>query len=446
MKNRLRRLSRTQVIALGYLIMILIGTALLLIPSASRQAGSVSFTDAFFTATSASCVTGLILHDTFTYWTTFGQIVIICLIQIGGLGFMTMATLFFTFMKKNMGLQQRELMVESINAGAVGGIMPLTKMIVKYTAIFELCGAALLSIRFIPDFGVGRGIYFSLFHSVSAFCNAGFDLMGTLEPYCSFVYLYNDVFVNIVLMLLITLGGLGFLVWTDLMKSRFRWKRFSFHTKLVLSVSAILSFGGALLLFIFESGATGAGMSTGDRILTALFASVTTRTAGFNTVDIASMSPAGKLLTIMLMVVGGSPGSTAGGVKTTTVAVIALYAFCGFRGTEKPSLFGRSISLATLKKSCTILFFNVGLALAAALVLSSVQSLDLVDVLFETFSAVGTVGMTAGITRELIGISAYTIIILMYLGRVGSVSFAVALLEKRAKPPVSFPDEEITVG
>jgi len=441
-----RKLSHVQVIALGYIIMIAIGTALLMLPAASADGLAAPFRTALFTATSSSCVTGLVLRDTATGWSLFGQIIIIVLIQIGGLGFMTIATFSYVVLQKRMGLRKREIMTESINTSKIGGIMDVAKNMIIGTAVVEGTGALLLSAAFIPKYGTLRGIWMGLFHSISAFCNAGFDLMGSLEPYCSFVYLYDDAFINIVLILLITLGGLGFLVWTDLMNSRFRWKRFSFHTKLVLTVSAVLTFGGALLFFIFERNATGSGMSLGGRILTALFASVTTRTAGFNTVDIASMSSSSKLLTIILMVVGGSPGSTAGGVKTTTVAVIALYAFCGFRGTEKPSLFGRSISLATLKKSCTILFFNVGLALGAAVIICALQPLDLVYVLFETFSAVGTVGMTAGITRDLCGVSAYIIALLMYLGRVGSVSFAVALLEKRAKPPVSFPDEEITVG
>ena len=440
------RLTHVQIIVAGYLCIVLLGTLLLSLPFASADGQRAPFLTALFTAVSSSCVTGLVLRDTATGWSAFGHIVILLLIQVGGLGFMTVATFLYHAFQKRMGLRSRELMVESINTTHVGGIMHLAWKIVVLTAAFELAGALLLLTRFAPRFGLNRGLWYALFHSVSAFCNAGFDLMGVLSPGCSLTPFYDDPVVNITLMLLIQVGGLGFLVWEDLFRCRWRVKRWRLHTKLVMSVSAILTFGGALLFFFFEAGATGEGLTLGGRVWTALFASVTARTAGFNTVDVASMAGASKLLTIFLMVIGGSPGPTAGGVKTTSLAVIVLFAYASFRGREKPTVFGRSISVDTFRKSCGVLFFNINLALIAALLLCAWQPLDPVDAVFETVSAIGTVGMTAGITQSLCPFSAYIIALLMFLGRVGSVSFAVALLAKRSAPPVEYPVEEITVG
>ncbi len=440
------KLSHVQIIVLGYLLIVLLGTLFLLLPFASADGERASVMTALFTSVSASCVTGLILRDTATGWSTFGQAVILILIQIGGLGFMTIATFFYNLFQQQMGLRSREIMVESINTTQVGGITRLARQIVALTGIFEGAGALLLLIRFAPRLGFGKGLWYAVFHSVSAFCNAGFDLMGIFEPCGSLTPFAGDVLVNLTLIALITLGGLGFLVWEDLLRCRQHMRRYRLHTKLVLSTSAILTFGGAILLLVLERDATGAGQSLGWRTLTALFASVTARTAGFNTVDVSAMSGASKLLTILLMVVGGSPGSTAGGVKTTTLAVIVLYTLAGFRGRNHPLIFGRSIREETFRKSCTVLFFNAGLALLAAMALCALQPLDLVDALFETFSAIGTVGMTTGITQSLGTVSACLVALLMFLGRVGSVSFAVALLEKRAEPAVSYPAEEITVG
>ncbi len=440
------RLTHVQIIVAGFLIIVLFGTLLLSLPIASADGRSAPFRTALFTAVSASCVTGLVLRDTATGWSGFGHAVILLLIQIGGLGFMTVATFLYHIFQKRMGLRQRELMVESINTSQVGGIMRLAWKIVILTAAFEGAGALLLLIRFAPRFGFGRGLWYAVFHSVSAFCNAGFDLMGVISPGCSLTPFNDDALVNLTLVVLIQVGGLGFLVWDDLIRCRWKLRRWRLHTKLVIVTSVLLTFGGALLFFFFESGATGEDLGIGGRIWTALFASVTARTAGFNTVNIPDMAGASKLLTIFLMVVGGSPGSTAGGVKTTSLAVIVLYAHASFRGREKPTVFGRSISADTFRKSCGVLFFNINIALIASILLCAWQPLDPLDAVFEAVSAIGTVGMSAGITQSLCGFSSYIIALLMFLGRVGSVSFAVALLEKRSAPPVDYPVEEITVG
>ena len=437
-----KKMSYMQIIALGYLLIIALGTALLMLPFSSAAEGGASLRTCLFTATSASCVTGLVLCDTATSWTGFGQAVILCMIQIGGLGFMTFATLFYILIRRKMGLRERSVMVESINTTQIGGIMGLTRKIALGTLIFEGTGAVLLCIRFIPRMGAGKGIWCAVFHSVSAFCNAGFDLLGAYDgPFSSFCSYSGDWLVNVVLIALITIGGLGFLVWDDLSKKKLRVRRYTLQTKLVLSVSAILTLGGAALFFLLEKG-----LPFGERLLTSLFSSVTARTAGFNTIDTAALSPGSRLLTMMLMFIGGSPGSTAGGVKTTTMAVLLIYTFAGIRREQSAGIFGRSIDTDTFKKSASVFFFNLLLALFGALAVCAIQPLHLEDVLFECFSAIGTVGMTTGITRALLPASSYIIAFLMFCGRVGSISFAVALLEKRARPPVLRPVEQITVG
>lgn len=442
-----KKISSIRVIALGYMLMILLGTVLLMLPIASRDGQSAPFNEAFFTATSASCVTGLAVRDTATQWTTFGHIVIICLIQIGGLGFMTIATWFSMLLKRRMGLKERELMVMSINNDNIGSIKSLTKTIICGTAIIEGAGALLLATRFIPLFGLDRGIWYSVFHSISAFCNAGFDLMGIFEPYCSLVNFSKDVVVNLTVYALITLGGLGFLVWDEICRKKLKFKYYSLHTKLVLTVSAILTFGSAIMFFIFERNFTNADSGAVESILTSLFSSVTARTAGFNTVDTAALSPASKILTVFLMFIGGSPGSTAGGMKTTTLAVIAISTFNGIRRRQSKGIFGRRLEKDAIHQASSVAFTNISLALAGIILVCAIQpSFNISDVIFEVISAIGTVGMTTGITRDLALASRFIIAFLMYCGRVGSVSFALALMEKKAAPPIKNPREKITIG
>ena len=440
------KLSHTQIIALGFLLLIGLGTACLSLPVATADGSRAPLLTALFTAVSASCVTGLVLQDTATYWSAFGKTVIIVLIQIGGLGVITISTLFFLLLRRRVGLRQREVLTESINSTAVGGIMRLIRLILLGTLCTELAGAALLAIRFIPRFGAGTGIAYALFHSVSAFCNAGFDLMGVLEPYSSFCAFSGDWLVNLTLMALITIGGLGFLVWDDLLKNGLHVRRYNFQTRMVLTVSTALLFGGALLIWLMERRHTAAGLPVGEQILTSLFGSVTARTAGFNTVDTGAMSDGGKLATILLMFVGGSPGSTAGGVKTTTVAVILVMTVTAVTNRSDHVILGRRIPGGVLHKAVSVVVINLGFALIGTLVLCGGQGIPLTDALFEAFSAIGTVGMTTGITRDLNTVSALTIAVMMFTGRVGSVSFAMALAEKRARPAVTYPAEDLTIG
>lgn len=440
------KMSHVQIIALGFFLIIMIGTILLMLPVSTKNGQGASFLEALFTATSASCVTGLIVQDTATYWSGFGQAVILTMIQIGGLGFMTIATMFFMLLKKRVHLRERELLTESISVNQVGGIMRLAKKILIGTFLIEGLGAVLLMIRFVPLYGA-QGIWMSVFHSVSAFCNGGFDLMGQhTGMYSSLTAFVDDWLVNIVIMLLIIIGGVGFVVWDDMLNHKWKIKRYHLHSKIVLFMSAVLIFGGAVLFFFLERGATGAGMSVGDQILAALFDSVTARTAGFNTVDTASLSDAGKLLTIALMFIGGSPGSTAGGVKTTTIMVLMLYSFSYMRKNKSTSVFGRSLEEDALRKASAVFFTNLMLALGVTIAISAIQALPMLDLMFETFSAIGTVGMSTGLTRELNCISRILIIFLMYCGRVGSLSFANALAGKRKVAPVKDAVEKITIG
>lgn len=439
------KFSNVQIVAMGYGLVILLGTGLLLLPFAAKE--PTAFTEAFFTAVSASCVTGLVLVDTALHWTVFGQIVILLLIQIGGLGFMTIALRFMLLLRRQVGLRYREVMVDSINSTRLGGILPLTKKIVAGTVFFEGIGALLLSLRFIPEFGFAKGIYFGVFHAVSAFCNGGFDLMGERGAFSSLIWYSGDMIVNLTIMALIVIGGAGFLVWDDIYRNGRSWRRYHLQTKVVIVVSSVLLFGGGLAFLLLEWNHLGAGMPLKEKILTALFQSCTARTAGFNTIDTAALSEGSRVLTMLLMFIGGSPGSTAGGIKTTTIAVLLLYMFASVRHEQEAHFFGRSLEGDVLQKAVTVFMVNLIFVAAGTLLICGFQpEISASDILFETFSAIGTVGMSTGITRALHPLSCYIIIFLMYCGRVGSVSFAVAVLEKRARPPVSFPKEKITIG
>lgn len=439
------KFSNLQIVAAGYAAVILAGACLLMLPVSARE-GAATPLQAFFTAVSASCVTGLVLVDTGVYWSLFGQITILFLIQIGGLGFMTISVRLLLLLRRRVRLRYREVMVESINSTQIGGILRLTKEIVAGTLFFELAGAALLAIRFVPEFGWGKGIYYSVFHAVSAFCNAGFDLMGEKAAFSSLTGYRGDLLVNLTVMALIIIGGLGFLVWEDLLRNRLHWRKYRLQTKIVLSVTAALLLGGMAGTLWMERDGVFAGMGAGEQAMAALFQSCTARTAGFNTVDTAALSDGGKLLTMLLMFIGGSPGSTAGGVKTTTLMVLLVYAVSSIRHEQDAHIFGRSLTAEILRKAVTVFMLHILLASTGVLLLLAIQPLPLTDALFEVFSALGTVGMTTGVTRSLEPASCCVVMFLMYCGRVGSASFAVALLEKKARPPVRFPEERITVG
>ncbi len=447
MTKKLKNFSQAQTIALGFFIVILTGTLLLMLPFASRDGQSIGFIPALFTASSATCVTGLVVVDTYTHWTLFGQLVIITLIQIGGLGFVTIGVLFAMALNRNIDLKQRTLIRESVNSIQLGGVVKLVRKIFMGTIMFELAGAVILSIFFVPRLGLLRGIYYGVFHSISAFCNAGFDLMGYKALYSSFTAEYDSIIINVTIMSLIVIGGIGFIVWDDISKHGLHFKKYMLHTKIVLSTTAFLIFGGAFLFYIFERNNLMADMSVKGKILSSLFSSVTARTAGFNTIDTASLTSSSKLLTIILMFIGGSPGSTAGGVKTTTVSTIIFYVWSNLRSGNDCNIFKRRINDATVKKAGVIICINLMLGLAGTLAICHLQNNALIsDVLFEVYSAIGTVGMSTGITRELTDASRIIISLLMYCGRVGSMTFALAFTERKSAAHISLPEEKITVG
>lgn len=444
--KKIKRFSQTRFIVLGFIIIILIGTLLLMTPLASKDNSMTSFMDCIFTAVSTTCVTGLAAVDTYSHWSFFGQVIILCLIQIGGLGFITIGVFFSVLLRRRIGLKTRGMMQESVNTLQIGGVVKLTKKIIKGTFIIEGIAALILGIRFSFDFGFVKGMWYGIFHSISAFCNAGFDLMGIYEPYTSLVPYVYDPIVNIVIMLLITIGGIGFIVWDDVSVNKFKFKKYSLHTKVVLLTSAILTFGGAILFFVTEYNNTMKDMNLYQRIITSLFSSVTARTAGFNTIDTAALSDSSKILTMALMFIGGSPGSTAGGIKTTTLFVLLVSVWGNMTNNGNVSVFKRRFENEALHKSGIVAVLNMVLAVVAAFVILTITNLPISDVLFEVFSAIGTVGMTTGITRSLNIGSRVIIMILMFCGRVGSLSFALSFLKKKNKAPLYDPQEKISIG
>ncbi len=440
------RFSKVQIIALSFLGIIVAGTLLLLLPFATREGESTTLLDAAFTAVSATCVTGLIVHDTFRHWTLFGQLVILVMIQLGGLGLMAFSVTFSLLLRRRIGLKERGILQESVNTLQIGGIVKLVRQMLLGTLLFEGLGALLLSIRFIGDFGVGKGLYYGIFHSISAFCNGGFDLMGVREAGSSMTYYAGDPLVNLTLIALIMIGGTGFLVWDDLLKNKWHFRRYRLHTKLVLSMSAILLFGGALLFYLLERGGILAGEPVGKQILLSLFQSATTRTAGFNTAKTAALGDSSKLWMAMLMFVGGNPGSTAGGIKTTTLAVLLIYLRSTLRRTKGAEMFGRRLEEEAVKRAAAILTLSLMLDLFGTLALTALEQLPLADVLFEVVSALGTVGISVGITGGLSAVSKLILMFLMYCGRMGSLTFALIFTENRQTSPAQKPTERISVG
>lgn len=439
------KLTPTQVIALGFAVIIILGALLLMLPFASKTGHGIPFINALFTATSATCVTGLIVYDTWSQFTGFGQAVILLLIQIGGLGFMNVTTFFFFVMKKRIGLWERELLTESVNAMHIGGIVKLTRQILLGTLAFEGCGALLLMTRFIPVFGFAKGVWYGIFHAISAFCNAGFDLMGVIEPYSSLVHFADDPIVNFTVMGLIIIGGIGFIVWSDIADKGFHFKKYALHTKVMLCSTGILIVGGALLFLFTERNGVFAGMPTSEKIMAALFQSVTPRTAGYNTVDNAALSDAGTLLTILLMFVGAGPGSTGGGIKVTTAAVVICTVTAYLRGRENVDMYGRRIDADSVRRAfCTTTFYMM-LAAVGAMLMVACQPLPIKDALFEAFSAFGTVGLSTGITRELTLIPKIILILLMYSGRIGSLTVILSISRKRGRATLN-PIGKIMIG
>lgn len=440
--HKKNRFTSFQIIILGFAAVILIGALLLMLPISSKGGIITPFNEALFTSTSAVCVTGLVVQDTATYWSWFGQGIILVLIQIGGLGVITVAVSFVLLSGRKISLMQRSVMQEAIAAPKVGGIVRLTGFVLKGTFLIEFIAALIMMPVFVKDFGE-KGIWMAIFHSISAFCNAGFDLMGTENvKYASLTSYVSHPLINITIMLLIIIGGIGFLTWEDILKNEYRIKSYRMQTKVILTTSLILILFPAVFFFFRDF----ADLPMQERVFSSLFQAVTPRTAGFNTADLTMMTEAGLGIVIALMLVGGSPGSTAGGMKTTTLAVLIANTLACFRRKEDAQMFGRRIEDSAIKNAATIFMMYIVFFFGGAIVISAVEGLPFSTCLFETASAIGTVGLTLGITPGLGVISQIILMILMFLGRVGGLTLIYAALSESGKKISKLPREKIMIG
>ena len=438
-----------QIIVFGFALLILFGALLLNLPFASRSGESIGFLNALFTSTSATCVTGLVVVDTYTHWTLFGQLVILCLIQIGGLGFMTVVTLLSFVVGRRITVRERLLMQESFNNGGIEGIVRLTKHVLVGTLVIEGIGAVILSTQFVQDFGFLGGVYKGIFHAVSAFCNAGIDLMGEIEPFTSLTPYVGNTLVNITIMGLIILGGLGFAVWEDVYHAK-NFRSLRVQTKLVLAITALLILSGFVLIFLFEHNnpATLGRLSIKDQLLASLFHSVTPRTAGFNTLDMVGLTDPTKVLTVLFMFIGGSPGSTAGGIKTVTAGILIFALLSVVKGERDVSIMKRRVPSPVVFRSIGILMIGLIIVFVGTLLLTVTQGGDFISLLLEETSAFGTVGLSAGITPHLTATSKVIVLLTMFLGRVGGMTMVVAFVMKSVgnERNYKYPEAKIFVG
>ena len=437
-----KHLTTFQSIFLGFFLIIIIGSLLLMLPISSVSGKVTPFNESLFTATSAVCVTGLVVQDTGSYWSTFGQAIILILIQIGGLGVITVAASFALLSGRKISLMQRSTMQEAIAAPKIGGIVRLTGFVLKATLIFELSGAVIMMPVLCKDYGV-KGVWLAAFHSISAFCNAGFDILGTdASKYVSLTQYVNCTSINLAVIFLIVIGGIGFLTWEDIYTNKLHFQRYRMQSKVILITSAILIIVPALYFFFFDLN----NLPIKQRILSSLFQSVTTRTAGFNTVDLTALQEPSIATMIVLMIIGGSPGSTAGGIKTTTVAVLIANSLATFGRKDSAHFFKRRIDNQVVKNASTILIMYLVLSFTGAVAISTAEKIPFLKCLFETSSAIGTVGLTLGITPELGLFSQLILILLMFCGRVGGLTLIYAAISNTKKNISKYPLEHITVG
>lgn len=446
MRKFLRKLSVWQVIAIGYALVILFGSFLLSLPFSSKDQNWTPYLNSLFTATSATCVTGLVVYDTFSHWSGFGQAIILLMIQIGGIGFMSIITLFAMMLKKHIGLYERKLIAQSAGSNGRTGVVKLIQKVLVGTLIFEGGGTALLMIPFCRDMGFWKGLYYSVFHSISAFCNAGFDIMGFQGQFSSFTNYTGDPIVVLTLSTLIFWGGIGFIVWADIVDNRFNWKKFQLHTRVALIASVLLIGVSSLLFFLFEKDHIMKNMSAGEAFLASLFQAITPRTAGFNTIDTASLSESSSLLTMILMFIGGSSGSTAGGLKVTTFVVLLLGLFALSRNKGEISIGKRSIEQSQLLKAFTLFSLYLLTSIIFTLVIVAIEPFSLKSILFEVISAIGTVGLSTGITPLLSVTSKLLIMLLIYIGRVGIITFVLAFSDTKNTSAVKKPTDRILIG
>ena len=436
------QMTSFRIILVGFILLILVGALLLSLPVSSIAHKQTPFLDALFTSTSAACVTGLVVRDTATYWSLFGKTVILILIQIGGLGVVTVGVFMIVLSGKQIGIHQRTVMQEAISAPQIGGIIRFTTFFIGGTAALETLGIIALSPSLIREFGMEKGLGQAVFLSISSFCNAGFDLMGIRGPYSSLSSLQHNHWVLGVIMALIIFGGIGFLTWRDLLDNRFRWRRLRLQTKIILSTTAVLFVMTFLYFWLVEFR----NVKMTDRIWYSLFAAVTPRTAGFNTFDYGSISESGLLVTIVLMMTGGAPGSTAGGMKVTTLFAVCIAAANDLRRKEDVNCFGRRLDESSIHKAFSILLIYSALLLTGTEVIARIEPVSLIQAMFECASALGTVGLTTGITPELGSVSKVILILFMYFGRVGGLTIVYAAVSVKKRSIRRYPMEKIAVG
>lgn len=436
------KLSSFQIIILGFAGVIVLGALLLMLPISTQNGAVTPFSKTLFTATSAVCVTGLVVFDTASYWSGFGQLIILIMIQIGGLGVISVASFLSMLAGRKISLMQRQTLQNALSAPQMGGIVKLTRFIFLVSFAIEGIGALLLMPVFMTKYGI-RGIWMAVFHSVSAFCNAGFDLMGNQTgQYSSLTSFAGSGYVTLVICLLIMIGGIGFLTWKDIAVKKTRFKEYSMQTKVILVTTAILIVIPAVFFFFSDF----ANEPLKDRICMSVFQAVTPRTAGFNTADLNKMSDAGRSVMMLLMLIGGSPGSTAGGMKTTTIAVLFANAIAVFRKRQNANCYGRRIDDSTVKNASAILFMYVFFSMLSAIIISITDGISMQMGMFETFSAIGTVGLTLGITPTLSAVSRFVLILLMFFGRVGGLTIIYAAFSQKDASTLKYPMENITVG
>jgi len=448
MKHRPRTLSTTKVIALVFAALILLGACLLALPAASRSGVSCGFRPALFTATSATCVTGLVLYDTWSQWSGFGQIVILCLIEIGGLGFMSAATLLIFFFRRRIGLKQRMMMAQALSVSDMGGIVRLQKTVLIGSFAVEALGALILTLRFWPEYGFARALRWGVFHAVSAFCNAGLDIFGVLSPGSSLMEFQSDPVVLLTLGALVVIGGLGFLVWEEIAVTR-KFRKFSVYTRLVLITTAGLLLAGWVLICLLEwnNPNTLGPMPLGDKLLNGLFQSITLRTAGFAAIDQGLLTEGAKAVSIVLMIVGGSSGSTAGGLKTVTFVVLFLFMAARARGRDTVCVFKRTIPQAQVLDAMTIAFIMIALSVFGGIFISATSAVTFTDGLYEAVSALATVGLTAGVTGNLSIPAQLLMIVYMYFGRVGVLTISLGfLMGNRAEERFRYAQTSLLIG
>lgn len=442
-----KKLTSSQFIALGYLIVIIFGTLVLSLPISSKDGNWTDLLSALFTSTTSTCVTGLVVFDTFTHWSLFGQITILVLIQIGGIGFMTIISLMGMFLKRKLNVGEQKIIMQASGTIRLSDTLSIIKKIVLFTICFEITGAIMLSISLIPKLGVVNGIYYSIFHSISAFCNAGIDLMGRFGEFSSLSMFKTDYLFCITIMLLVITGGLGFLVWSDLFDCKGRFKRMQLHTRIVLVSTVLLIIVPAMIIFFIEYNKGLDGLSFYEKILNSLFQSVTTRTAGFNTLQLDKLSDGVILLMSVLMIVGGSPGSTAGGIKTTTFVVLILSIAYTFKSTKNITIGKKQLDKNILKQACSLLMLYLGMVIVSSILICSIEShISLREVIFETSSAIATVGLTLGITTTLSSISKIILILMMYIGRIGGISLLLLFEKASGEDALQRPIEKILIG